>query len=113
MRNLLEVILEQEHGPIRLIFTDSIGSFGKSAPRENCPANWLVANAEQDPGSDYGRQKRGCRDLMLRPKNCIPTPFSPPHHSEGIKFLHLRRESLGGGVSRVCGELCGEGGDVG
>mmetsp|Transcript_2747 Transcript_2747/g.9666 ORF Transcript_2747/g.9666 Transcript_2747/m.9666 type:complete len:342 (+) Transcript_2747:82-1107(+) len=45
-------------------FSDSIGSFGASAPREGAPARWLVANPTQDPGSDYGLQKRGCRELL-------------------------------------------------
>jgi hypothetical protein len=28
------------------------------------PASWLVENPTQDPGSDYGRQKRRCRELL-------------------------------------------------
>ena len=45
-------------------------------------------------------------------------PLSPffvlPHHSEGGKFVHPRREFVGGGVSRhVCRELCGGVGDHG
>lgn len=49
---------------VRLCFTDSIGSFGTSAPREAVSARWLVEHPLQDPGSDYGRQKRGCRELL-------------------------------------------------
>ena len=48
----------------RLLYSDSIGSFGGGAPRENATASWLVENPEQDPGSDYGRQKRRCRELL-------------------------------------------------
>ena len=54
----------QEVGLSRLCFSDSIGSFGASAPRENAAAAWLCANPGQDCGSDYGRQKRACRDLL-------------------------------------------------
>jgi len=53
-----------EVGARRICFTDSIGSFGASAPRTGATARWLTENPDQDPGSDYGRQKRGCRDLM-------------------------------------------------
>eukprot|EP00946_MAST-07B_sp_MAST-7B-sp1_P001881 g1881.t1 len=51
-------------GARRICFTDSIGSFGAEAPRVNATASWLHDNPTQDPGSDYGRQKRGCRELM-------------------------------------------------
>jgi len=51
-------------GARRICFTDSIGSFGAEAPRRGATARWLTAHPDQDPGSDYGRQKRGCRDLM-------------------------------------------------
>ena len=53
-----------EVGARRICFTDSIGSFGAEAPREGTTARWLTENPEQDPGSDYGLQKRGCRELM-------------------------------------------------
>ncbi|GMH49576.1 hypothetical protein TrVE_jg2005 [Triparma verrucosa] len=53
-----------EVGARRICFTDSIGSFGSSSPRTNTTARWLTENPTQDPGSDYGRQKRGCRELM-------------------------------------------------
>eukprot|EP00937_MAST-01D_sp_MAST-1D-sp2_P007059 g7059.t1 len=51
-------------GARRICFTDSIGSFGANAPRVGATARWLTQNPTQDPGSDYGRQKRGCRELM-------------------------------------------------
>ena len=51
-------------GIMRICFSDSIGSFGMSAPRENCKGSWLIENPEQDPGSVYGRQKRKCRNLL-------------------------------------------------
>jgi len=53
-----------EVGARRICFTDSIGSFGAEAPRRGATARWLTENPEQDPGSDYGRQKRKCRELM-------------------------------------------------
>ena len=53
-----------KYGATRICFSDSIGSFGKSSPREQCPANWLTSNKSQDPGSVYGRQKRRCRELL-------------------------------------------------
>ena len=34
----------------RVLFSDSIGSFGASAPRVGASAAWLVANPSQDPG---------------------------------------------------------------
>jgi threonine 3-dehydrogenase len=39
----------------RICFSDSIGSYGLSAPRKEATADWLVKNPEQDPGSDYGK----------------------------------------------------------
>jgi len=54
----------REVGARRICFTDSIGSFGASAPRREATARWLHENPKQDPGSDYGRQKRKCRELM-------------------------------------------------
>ena len=62
MDNVLTAM--SEAGVRKICFTDSIGSFGASAPRENCSARWLSENPTQDPGSDYGIQKRGCRELM-------------------------------------------------
>jgi threonine 3-dehydrogenase len=56
----------KEAGLSRICFSDSIGSFGAAAPRENAAAAWLTAHPLQDPGSDYGRQKRGCRELLQR-----------------------------------------------
>jgi len=62
MENVLAAMAEV--GARRICFTDSIGSFGADAPRTGATARWLTENPTQDPGSDYGRQKRGCRELM-------------------------------------------------
>lgn len=62
MGNVLEAM--KTVGSRRICFTDSIGSFGSSAPRKGATARWLTENPTQDPGSDYGLQKRGCRELM-------------------------------------------------
>ena len=62
MRTVCECM--QELGLHRIYFSDSIGSFGKTAPRENATVSWLLANPEQDPGSEYGVQKRQCREIM-------------------------------------------------
>eukprot|EP00944_MAST-04C_sp_MAST-4C-sp1_P012341 g12341.t1 len=62
MKNVLEAM--GEVGARRICFTDSIGSFGATAPRTGATARWLTENPTQDPGSDYGLQKRGCRELM-------------------------------------------------
>jgi len=64
MENVLSAMAEV--GAKRICFTDSIGSFGATAPRSGVTARWLHENPEQDPGSDYGRQKRACRELMAR-----------------------------------------------
>ena len=48
-----------------ILFSDSIGSFGHECPRNwGATATWLLENPKQDPGSDYGEQKRICRELM-------------------------------------------------
>ena len=62
MQNVLEAM--RTVGARRICFTDSIGSFGAASPRVGASARWLIENPEQDSGSDYGRQKKGCRDLM-------------------------------------------------
>lgn len=62
MRNVLWAMYEARIK--KIMFTDSIGSFGASAPREDCTARWLTENPLQDPGSDYGRQKRAVRRLL-------------------------------------------------
>lgn len=62
MKNVLAAM--GEAGCRRICFTDSIGSFGGSSPRDGVSARWLVENPTQDPGSDYGLQKRACRELM-------------------------------------------------
>ena len=54
----------KENGLRRLCFSDSIGSFGADAPRTDATAAWLTENPRQDPGSDYGLQKRACREMM-------------------------------------------------
>lgn len=63
MRNVLWAMYEAKVK--KIMFTDSIGSFGATAPREECTARWLTEHPSQDPGSDYGRQKRGVRRLLL------------------------------------------------
>ena len=65
MQRLLRVL--EEHGlraQVRVCFSDSIGSFGESAPREGASARWLVERESQDPGSDYGQQKKEIRALL-------------------------------------------------
>ena len=62
MKNTLDAM--KSVGCRRICFTDSIGSFGATSPRENVSASWLVDNPTQDPGSDYGLQKRACRELL-------------------------------------------------
>lgn len=62
MKNVLGAM--KSVGCRRICFTDSIGSFGATSPRENVSARWLVDNPTQDPGSDYGLQKRACRELL-------------------------------------------------
>lgn len=62
MSNILQVM--RENHVRKMVFTDSIGSFGATAPREKATANWLTKNPKQDPESEYGLQKRACRELM-------------------------------------------------
>ena len=62
MKNVLEAMAEV--GCRRICFTDSIGSYGGTSPRHGVSARWLIDNPNQDPGSDYGRQKRACRELL-------------------------------------------------
>jgi nucleoside-diphosphate-sugar epimerase len=64
MQNILTAMTE--HGVKKILFTDSIGSFGAESPRVNCTARWLCENPRQDPGSDYGLQKREIRNLMAK-----------------------------------------------
>jgi len=64
MRNVLDAMADV--GARRICFTDSIGSFGNTSPRNDATARWLHENPTQDPGSDYGRQKRVCRELMAQ-----------------------------------------------
>ncbi|KAH8050490.1 L-threonine 3-dehydrogenase [Aureococcus anophagefferens] len=62
MKNVLAAMAKV--GAKKICFTDSIGSFGASSPRVGAASRWLTKNPTQDPGSDYGLQKRGCRELM-------------------------------------------------
>lgn len=62
MQNVLGAM--GQAGVRKILFTDSIGSFGAQAPRQWCTARWLTENPTQDPGSDYGEQKRDCRNLL-------------------------------------------------
>ena len=62
MKNTLEAM--KAVGCRRICFTDSIGSYGADAPRVGVEARWLYENPTQDPGSDYGKQKRACRELL-------------------------------------------------
>jgi nucleoside-diphosphate-sugar epimerase len=62
MKRLLGAM--KTYGPRFLLFSDSIGSYGKEAPRKEASVRWLVDNPKQDPGSDYGVQKREIRALM-------------------------------------------------
>lgn len=48
----------------KVCFSDSIGSYGYEGPRDGASARWLVGHPRQDPGSDYGKQKRACRELL-------------------------------------------------
>lgn len=65
MRRLLEAMRAHE-GLDTIYFSDSIGSYGCDAPRENASVEWLVGNPTQDPGSDYGIQKREIRELLAQ-----------------------------------------------
>merc|ERR1712194_202772 len=64
MQNVMAAMTE--HGAKKIMFTDSIGSMGAESPRKDCTARWLCENPQQDPGSDYGVQKRGIRELMQK-----------------------------------------------
>ncbi|MFA5821159.1 MAG: NAD-dependent epimerase/dehydratase family protein, partial [Candidatus Gracilibacteria bacterium] len=64
MKNIIEAMLRHSTAR-RLLFSDSIGSFGPESPRENATAEWLLTHPDQDPGSDYGLQKGECRKLLL------------------------------------------------
>lgn len=62
MKNILQVM--RETGTEKMIFADSIASFGANAPREDAPAKWLTEHTKEDPGSEIGRQKQECRHLL-------------------------------------------------
>lgn len=50
----------------KIYFSDSIGSYGMGSPRFSATARWLMDNPTHDPQSDYGTQKRQCRELLVR-----------------------------------------------
>lgn len=58
------VRLSLKYNVPKICFSDSIGSYGAESPRDQVAARWLVECPTQDPGSDYGRQKRECRALL-------------------------------------------------
>jgi len=62
MKNILQAMTEFRVN--KLMFMDGIASFGPHAPRADVSASWLAKNVEQDPGCEYGVQKRKCRELM-------------------------------------------------
>lgn len=62
IKNLLQSM--KKFGLNRIYFSDSLASYGTRAPREEVTVDWLIANPSQDPGSDYGIQKRQCRELL-------------------------------------------------
>jgi nucleoside-diphosphate-sugar epimerase len=64
MERLLRCMLRA--GLKKVCFSDSIGSFGAASPRTDATARWLTQHPSQDPGSDYGLQKRQCRELMAQ-----------------------------------------------
>lgn len=62
LRNVLQAMREAKVR--KICFADSFFSFGAEAPRQNATARWLVENPKQDPGSEPGKRKRGCRDAL-------------------------------------------------
>lgn len=50
------------HSVGRILLSDSVGSYGRDAPREGATARRPIEHPRQDPGSDYGVQKRRCRE---------------------------------------------------
>ena len=54
----------QEFNIKKIYFSDSIGSYGIGSPRVDATARWLIEHPEHDPQSDYGNQKKQCRDLL-------------------------------------------------
>lgn len=64
MQRLLRCMLAA--GLHKVCFSDSMGSFGATSPRRDATARWLTEHPLQDPGSDYGMQKRECRELLAR-----------------------------------------------
>lgn len=63
MRNLLALM--DEYNVSRVLFSDSIGSYGSESPKGvPVSARWLVEHPRQDPESAYGRQKKAVRVMM-------------------------------------------------
>ena len=67
MENILKCC--EENNVRQVCFSDSIGSFGAKSPRADATAAWLTENPGQNPGSEYGSQKRRCRNLMRQFKS--------------------------------------------
>ncbi|MEM7132475.1 MAG: NAD-dependent epimerase/dehydratase family protein [Chloroflexota bacterium] len=63
MRNILNALATTPRKPV-VCFSDSVGSYGATAPRQSADVQWLIDNPTQDPGSNYGIQKRAIRDLL-------------------------------------------------
>mmetsp|Transcript_30789 Transcript_30789/g.71936 ORF Transcript_30789/g.71936 Transcript_30789/m.71936 type:complete len:333 (+) Transcript_30789:107-1105(+) len=61
MRNVLQTMKEANVG--KMIFMDSVASFGATAPRRDCSARWLSENPGQDPGHEVGVVKREWRRM--------------------------------------------------
>ena len=64
MKNVLSAMSEVGARRGRTEGADRVGE--ADAPRVGATARWLHENPTQDPGSDYGRQKRACRELMAQ-----------------------------------------------
>lgn len=62
MKNILQVM--KEYNVNKIIFADSVASYGPSGPRKDAPARWLIENPAEAPSSDIGRQKKECRQLL-------------------------------------------------
>lgn len=84
------------HNVNTILFSDSIGSYGSTSPRLHATARWLTENPTQDPGSDYGKQKRYCRELIKKWSSENPDRSSRFAVIPGV--LH-RDESWGAGTT--------------
>lgn len=71
MRRLIEA-MDKNNVPksVKVLFSDSIGSYGSWSPRLDVDARWLTLpeNQHQDPGSEYGKQKKQCREILSSSK---------------------------------------------